>query len=130
MPDTILIEPVQYHTTEDIEAMLESIESQLVKLNQGNQRSRDMAQRMFQAILENPLQHAPQASCHAKAIIDRHTGGCRLTASDTGPGIRATLSRNPGLTVPGHRPRGNNPWPPGRTYPPWHAPGPARACTS
>ena len=102
---TYALEPTTFRTIREAQEVTNILEQNLATLNLGAANTRAELVEIFSELVNNAAEHGisrqeDNAVAHVRFMPHRRNHAFDMVIVDEGPGIRATLARNPTLDVP------------------------------
>ena len=97
------LEPTTFHSMREAQELTDLLEENLQGRNMGAANTHAEAVEIFSELVNNAAEHGmtPEgAHAHVRFMPHRRGHAFDLVVTDPGPGIRATLAHNPGMTQP------------------------------
>ena len=97
---TYALEPTAFHSMREAQEVTDALELNLLEMDLGAANVRPELVEMFSEMVNNAAEHGmtPEgAHCHVRYMPHRRGFAFDTVVTDRGPGIRATLERNPDL---------------------------------
>ena len=99
---TYMLEPTAFHSMREAQDLTDQLEESLSKLSNVAANIKPQVVEMFSEMVNNAAEHGMSdagAHCHVRLMPHRRSLALDSVITDRGPGIRATLERNPNLQV-------------------------------
>ena len=97
------LEPAAFRSMQEAQELVNTLEENLDARNMGAANVRPEVVEIFSELVNNAAEHGMTeegAHAHVRFMPHRRGHAFDMVVSDSGPGIRATLERNPALPVP------------------------------
>ena len=97
-----ILEPTAFHSMRDAQYLTDQLEESLSKLSNVAANIKPQVVEVFSEMVNNAAEHGMSdagAHCHVRLMPHRRSLALDSVITDRGPGIRATLERNPNLQV-------------------------------
>ena len=97
---TYMLEPTAFHSMREAQYLTDQLEESLSKLSNVAANIKPQVVEMFSEMVNNAAEHGMSdagAHCHVRLMPHRRSLALDSVITDRGPGIRATLERNPNL---------------------------------
>ena len=99
---TYILEPTSFHSMREAQVLTDQLEQNLSHLSNVAANIKPQVVEMFSEMVNNAAEHGMSdtgAHCHVRLMPHRKGLALDSVITDRGPGIRATLERNPNLQV-------------------------------
>ena len=99
---TYILEPTSFHSMREAQVLTDQLEQNLSNLSNVAANIKPQAVEMFSEMVNNAAEHGMSdtgAHCHVRLMPHRKGLALDCVITDRGPGIRATLERNPDLQM-------------------------------
>ena len=99
---TYILEPTAFHSMSEAQVLTDQLEQNLSELSNVAANIKPQVVEMFSEMVNNAAEHGMSDTgthCHVRLMPHRKGLALDCVITDRGPGIRATLERNPNLQV-------------------------------